>query len=316
MLPKMNENFSAFIAPARENPGGLLFFGATLFVFLIWMALSTAILGLYTLVISLTQGIALSAAFLQISSLLAAPNTPLVMVALLGTFIGTFCAVWLTVVLFRDQSLTALLGPGPIIRNFCTACIVVSPFLLLSLVLPILGDQASPNLPISQWLLWMGLALPLLLIQVSAEELIFRGFLLQECSTRFQSRWIWLVVPSMLFGMLHFDPTRFGSNSLLIVAATFLFGLIAADVTVRTGNLGAAIGLHFMNNLMAMMLLSLDGTMTGLSLYVTTDHVSDAVAVRRLLLYDFASIAALYGIYLAVMRWRERRAIAITDAQT
>lgn len=100
---------------------------------------------------------------------------------------------------------------------------------------------------------------------------------------------------------------RMGSNALLIVAVTTFFGIIATDVTVRTGNLGAAIGLHFMNNLQAMMLLSLDGTLNGLSLYVTLTHVSDEAAVRTMLLSSLGYLSVAYVIYLFVIRRRERK---------
>ncbi|WP_069298510.1 CPBP family intramembrane glutamic endopeptidase [Neptunicoccus sediminis] len=307
MLPQMNDKFDAFIAPAREHRGGLLFLGAVLFLLLAYTEITFGLVALFSIGLSVTQNIPLAESMGTVSAHVSKPETPVAMIGVLLTFVAMLAAVWLTVGLFRGQSIGTLLGRGGVLRNFLLACMIVAPFQAIAFTLALGSGEAVPNLPLSNWVLWMLPALPLLLIQVSAEELVFRGYLLQEFATRFQNRWIWLVLPSLVFGSLHFDPTRFGTNSLLIVAATTLFGVIAADVTVRTGNLGAAIGLHLMNNFLAMMLVSMDGTLNGLSLFVTRIHVSDHEAVRQLLLMDIAALLVIYGCYLLVMRWRERR---------
>lgn len=307
MLPQMNDKFDAFIAPAREHRGGLLFLGAVLFLLLAYTEITFGLVALFSIGLSVTQNIPLPESMGTVSAHVSAPETPVAMIGVLLTFFAMLAAVWLTVGLFRGQSIGTLLGRGGVLRNFLLACGIVAPFQAIAFALALSSGETVPNLPLSVWLLWMLPALPLLLVQVSAEELVFRGYLLQEFATRFQNRWVWLFVPSLVFGSLHFDPTRFGANSLLIVVATTLFGVIAADVTVRTGNLGAAIGLHLMNNFLAMMLVSMDGTLNGLSLFVTRIHVSDNEAVRQLLVIDIAALLVIYGCYLLVMRWRERR---------
>ncbi|MEM6897080.1 MAG: hypothetical protein AAF576_06845, partial [Pseudomonadota bacterium] len=45
-----------------------------------------------------------------------------------------------------------------------------------------------------------------------------------------------------------------------------LFALISADVTARTGSIGAAWGLHFVNNVQALLIISVLGPLSGLSL--------------------------------------------------
>ena len=57
---------------------------------------------------------------------------------------------------------------------------------------------------------------------------------------------------------------------------------------------------------MAMMLVSLDGTLTGLALFVTSVHATDTAAVRVFLLADIAVIGAGYLIYLTIVTRRER----------
>ena len=77
-------------------------------------------------------------------------------------------------------------------------------------------------------------------------------------------------VPALAFGLVHLDPfAARGAELWAIVGGAAVFGLLAADLTAVTGSLGAAWGVHFANNLVAIGVLSTKGTITGLSLYVT-----------------------------------------------
>ena len=307
MLPKMNEKFAAFVEPARHTRGGLRLALASILLMLFYTILTLQIMVVFVVIDVVQTGLDIETAFANLSQSLADPNTPRTMILVLCTFFAMLGAVWLVTMIFRRQGLRVLIGPGPVMRNFLTAVLIMLPIVIITFVLSLWFGDAVQNLPSGVWLLWMIPALPLLLIQVSSEELIFRGYLMQELAVRFKSRWIWMVIPAVIFGFLHYDPTKMGSNAFIVVAITGFFGIIAADVTVRTGNLGAAIGLHFMNNLQAMMLLSLDGTLNGLSLFVTFTHVSDESAVRFMLISSVAYVVVLYGIYVFVVTRRERQ---------
>lgn len=306
MLPKMNDNFAAFIEPARHKRGGFRLAFALITLVLLYAILSIGVVLAFVGFETAQSGLDFSTVFAIVGAGLAEPNTPGEMIIVLSTFFAMLGAVWLTTLMFRRQGLRKLIGPGPVLRNFTTAVLIMLPLTLIGFALSLWSGDAILNLPFSSWLFWMLPALPLLLVQVSSEELIFRGYLLQELAVGFKSRWIWLLLPSFIFGCLHYDPARMGSNALYIVAVTTFFGMITADVTIRTGNLGAAIGLHFMNNLQAMMLISLNGTLNGLSLYVTKTHVSDEAAVRILLFSSVGYVLVIYGIYLFIMNRRER----------
>lgn len=306
MLPKMNDKFVAFIEPASHISGGLRLAVALILMMLFYVVFTVQIIALVALIEVVQTDLNFLTAFIILITGLADPNTPRDMIVSLSTFVAILGAVWITTVIVRRQSLRALAGSGSVLRNFGTAALAMVPIVVLSFSFSLFLDDARPNLSFGKWLLWMIPALPLLLIQSSSEELIFRGYLLQEFAVRFKSRWIWILVPSIIFGLLHYDPIRMGSNAALAVIVTIFFGIIATDVTVRTGNLGAAIGLHFMNNFQAMLLLSLDGTLNGLSLYVTHTHVSDEHWVRTMLLFNFGYLTLAYLIYLFVAHYLER----------
>jgi len=93
------------------------------------------------------------------------------------------------------------------------------------------------------------LAVVLLLVpfQAAAEEYVFRGGLLQLVGSWTRLTVVPVVVTSLVFAAGHLYDVW----GLLSV---FLFGVVAALMTIRTGGLEAAIGLHVANNVVLMVL--------------------------------------------------------------
>ncbi len=158
---------------------------------------------------------------------------------------------------------------------------IVVPLFSLFLLIGIIIAPPTAQIGFFDWLKWMPLALPMLLLQTSAEEIFFRGYLLQQLAARFSSRWIWMVLPSVLFGLGHYDSAELGDNAWLAVADTAIIGIVAADMTARTGTLGPAMAFHFINNFFAMFLMSVEGSMSGLALYAAPFDLGGRAMIRR-----------------------------------
>ncbi len=296
MFPQMNDRFEAFVAPAKtQRSGWYLVLGLCLIV-LFYFEFTFLII----LVVSLFLGESIG--FADTMMMLAKADTPILVMLTLSTFLGMAGAVTLTATVLRDRSPVSLIGHGAIFRNMLIAGAVLAAIAGIGTFFSLRFYEMVPNLPFWDWMKWMPLALPLLFVQISAEELIFRGYLQQELGARYSSPLIWILVPSLVFGALHWDTETFGDNAILIVIGTTLFGIFAADVTARTGNIGAAIGLHFTNNFFALFITSMQGDMTGMSLYLTPFDASNQDAVRTLLFWDIGSILSAYIIYLVVIR--------------
>ena len=138
-----------------------------------------------------------------------------------------------------------------------------------------IGFDGIPNVPLETWAALLPLTLLGVLVQTGAEELVFRGYLQQQFAARFRSPIAWLILPAALFAAVHWNPDALGENVWLPLAVAFIFGLAAADLTAKTGSIGAAWGIHFANNFNGIALISTDGTITGLSLYLTPYSASD-----------------------------------------
>jgi hypothetical protein len=75
------------------------------------------------------------------------------------------------------------------------------------------------------------------------------------------------------------------------------FGLVAADLTARTGNLGAAVALHFTNNISAVLMVGLAGNLGGLTLYQI--HLPSGDASKTLLYLALDCLGLLVSWLLA-----------------
>ena len=92
------------------------------------------------------------------------------------------------------------------------------------------------------WLALLPFAVLAILIQVTTEEIVFRGYLQQQFACLSSSRWVWMFLPSLLFGTWHFwNGNSVAEGQDYVVWATKL-ELACADLPARTGNQGAAIG--------------------------------------------------------------------------
>ena len=216
-------------------------------------------------------------------------SDPAGMAILLGNFIFATIAVGLVLQMLHGRSLGALVGPRALLLP---QGLQVGRILLLVLVVLLVlppYDMGAPlvsNLAFGQWVALLPLSLVLVLIQVSAEEILFRGYLQQGLAARFKSPLVWLVLPSLLFGMGHYMPQEAGDNAWLIVAGATLYGMLMADLTARSGSLGPAIAVHFVNNVWALLIVSSPSSLNGLALYLHPFAMDDVAALRPWLWVD------------------------------
>jgi membrane protease YdiL (CAAX protease family) len=223
---------------------------------------------------------------------------PRTLLVFLATFIGMVAGVMLVTRVLHKRPIGSLFGRSAwVLRDFTLAVGAVVLVYGLAQILWLQMFEPLPGLAPGRWLAILPLALLLVLIQTGAEELAFRGYLQGQLAARFASPLVWALLPSLLFGLAHYDGSYPAPFPLVVVALTALFGLMMADLTARSGSLGAAWGLHFANNCAALLLISIDGDLSGLALYRTPYAMGDPVLLRLLWL-DLAS----YGLVWLILR--------------
>lgn len=178
-------------------------------------------------------------------------RSPATFVFLFGSVALMFPALWVA---------RLILGPKPwgLIHSvagrmrwgwLATCCGLAA---LLVVVLPLAFDLAvgaryipSTSLPTGGLIAMLVAIILVVPVQAYAEELVFRGYLMQTIG-----RWLkhpaWaIIIPAPLFMLGHLYDL-WGQLSVLVM------GLAAGYITWRTGGLEAAIALHVVNNLLAM----------------------------------------------------------------
>jgi membrane protease YdiL (CAAX protease family) len=197
-------------------------------------------------------------------------------------------ALGLTLRIIHSRSLWSIIGPRALaIRQFARAMGVMLLLYGALLFLPMPeGMDPVANLTPAHWLMLLPLALTGLFLQVFAEELVFRGYLQSQLAARFASPLVWMVLPSLSFAILHYDPVSFGANAWVVVAWAATFGLAAADLTARAGTLGPATALHFVNNFSAIMIAAPRGQFDGLALYAYPFTLDNAEALWAMMPLD------------------------------
>ncbi len=225
---------------------------------------------------------------------------PLPMLTILGTFLGLLLGTFAAARLLQKRRPGTLFGRAPrVLRDFAKAAATAAILLgALSLVASLFSDW-TPALAPADWLRYLPLALPGVLLQTASEEAFFRGYLQQQLAARFRTPLLWLFLPAILFGLAHVDLGTFGPKAWLIGAAAGTFGLAAADLTARTGSLGAAWGFHFANNAIALLVLSSQPRLNGLALFQSAVPVTEAENFALLIAVD---IATTILVWLAIRR--------------
>lgn len=285
-----------FVAPARTRP-----------------ALWRLVLGLILVMVVYAAGIAIIFGILVAVSGLEGANTwlgrmvtadtPTATLLVLATFVGMALGPLLAARLLHRRPMSTLFGPRPrLLRHFAIAAVICGALNGLTALIPV---SFSPvlNLDLALWVSFLPLALVGILIQTGAEELLFRGYIQSQLAARFASPLAWMILPSALFAVLHYQPSIMGENAWIVVAAVFLYAICAADLTAKTGTIGAAWGFHFSNNAIAILFLALDGPLSGLALYTVPMGAIPAADLRPMLLSGMVVTAVIWlAIRFAVRR--------------
>ncbi|MBE0412006.1 CPBP family intramembrane glutamic endopeptidase [Yoonia sp.] len=204
----------------------------------------------------------------------------------------------------------SLIGPPePAMTSVWRVTLAVGAVLLALEILPpwIAFAELAEVRSLLRWVAFLPLALVVLVIQVTTEEIYFRGYLQQQLAVRSSSRILWMGLPSLIFGLSHYYNGIGPADSTLYVIWATALGLACADLTARSGNLGAAIGLHLANNAFALLLVGIAGwPASGLALFLYPafdpadyDYSLRALATLGGVLEILSSVAMVFVLWLA-----------------
>lgn len=100
-------------------------------------------------------------------------------------------------------------------------------------------------------------------IQASFEEVFFRGYLMQGFGLLSKKPVIPLLITSLLFGLGHIMNGTGMTLSIFPLIETIIIGIALGAITLGEGSIETAIGIHVMNNLYAVLIVSTPGGIFG-----------------------------------------------------
>jgi len=111
------------------------------------------------------------------------------------------------------------------------------------------------------FLLLLPVALIMLPLQTSFEEVLFRGYLMQGFGLAFKYRWAALLLTATGFGVLHFANPEVGQFGLELMMAYYIgFGLLMGICTLMDEGTELALGLHAATNIYGATIVSFSGS--------------------------------------------------------
>jgi hypothetical protein len=233
---------------------------------------------------------------------MAVDSTPTTTLLVLATFIGMGAGPMLAARWLHRRSAASLFGTGRrLLRHFAVGMLACAAAYLATALIPA-DIEVTRNLSPTLWASFLPLALVGVLVQTGAEEVLFRGYIQQQLAARFASPIAWMLLPSAVFALLHYQPAVMGENAWVVVGAVFLFAVLAADLTAKTGTIGAAWGFHFANNCVAILFIAMDGPLSGLALYTVPTLEMPAGDLLPLLMMDMLLTLVIWGLIRFALR--------------
>lgn len=141
-------------------------------------------------------------------------------------------------------------------------------------------------------------ALLLVPMQTSAEELLFRGYLLQTTGHFSRNIWFLGLINGLLFMVPHLGNPELAASAILLPLFYFSFGALFAFITLRDNSAELALGAHAANNLYSALFANYNNSaLQTESVFLVTEL--DAV-------YGLVSLWVMGGIFYFVLLGRRR----------
>ena len=191
---------------------------------------------------------------------------------------------------------------------FLTGSISVLMIIFSILISP---ENYVLNFDLTSFIILFLICIVMIPIQASAEEYLFRGYLMQSLGRLTKTRWFPFIFTSIAFGLLH------GANPEVEVLGNIVFvwyigsGFLAGIMTLMDEGMELAIGWHIANNFFTALLVTADWTamntasvfkdISDPSTYTLFDN-SIAIFIPIFIIYPF-----ILGVLAYIYKWKNWR---------
>ena len=166
--------------------------------------------------------------------------------------------------LFHDRSWKEVINGTNRVRwsRFFFGFLVYGAILLISFMI---GFVAEPEVirfrfEPEKFFILLLVAVILVPLQTTAEEFITRGYIAQGVASWTKSRWWAFLIPSLLFGLLHFDNDEIKVYGGIMIISYISSGLLYGFMSIMDDGIELAMGVHAVNNLMCALFATYKGS--------------------------------------------------------
>jgi membrane protease YdiL (CAAX protease family) len=180
---------------------------------------------------------------------------------LLGMFVFALVGLYLAVTKIHRKPFKSIITAWDNVRwkRFFFAFVIWGIFCVLNVVLGYFlnKEEVTVQFDPSKFFILVLVAVTLMPIQTSTEELIFRGYLMQGISQITKNGMTPLIITSLLFGYVHMsnpEAQTFGWAVMLPYYAAF--GFFLGAITLLDEGLELAMGVHCANNVISSLMIT------------------------------------------------------------
>jgi membrane protease YdiL (CAAX protease family) len=202
-------------------------------------------------------------------------------------------------------------------RQFCSAALALMIVAILGVAATCFIEPKQIQFPARRpaIALWVALALGVIFVQSLGEEVLFRGYLLRVWGAVLPFRLPVTTAVIAVFVAGHLGNEDVRRDLVLNVVYFVAVETISYALLFRTQNLAASAGLHWMNNVAALLAPTVPGQPTALALVVYTDPIYAAGGSRLLDPVAHAGSIAGVALLLLLLLWR-RSPLYLANAST
>ncbi|WP_375239558.1 lysostaphin resistance A-like protein [Aurantibacter sp.] len=225
---------------------------------------------------------------------------------LLLSFVFALLGLWIAVKFLHKQTLKIIITTRNKIdwKRFGFAFIFWG---IISVVMIYADYTSNPenyewNFELNRFLILCIIAIILVPIQTSVEELVFRGYLMQGFGFLAKNRWFPLVMTSVIFGGMHIFNPEVGKLGYSIMIYYIGTGLFLGILTLMDEGMELPLGFHAANNLFTALLVT--ANWTAFQTHSVLKEVSEpSLEFIDLVLPVFIIYPILLLIFAKVYKW-------------